>query len=333
MILRFFRLLIIFISLMIVYQGCEKSKIKIGFLLDDYSSERWYKDRDLFIQRAEDLGGVVMVDSAMGDIKKQYEQAKTMLDKGADVLVVVPSNSEKASAIVNLAHKYGVPVLSYDRLIQNSSLDYYISFENEAVGEFMADYLSKRHPVGNYIIIGGPPSDNNSKFIKLGQMGVLQPLIEKGDIKIIYDSYVNEWDTEEGYQHMKKALQVTTDIDAVLCANDALAEGAIRALMEVDLAGKVLVSGQDAEAVAIQNIIAGYQTMTVYKPIEAIAFAAANAAIKLAREEPISEANLYINNGERMVPSILLPSMVVNKDNINMTVMADGYFQEHKIDE
>jgi D-xylose ABC transporter substrate-binding protein len=331
MIPRLFKLLILLFAVSLLSLSCQKNKVKIGFLLDDFSSERWYRDKDLFIQKAEELGGIVMVDSAMKDIKKQYEQAKSMLDKGADILVIVPANSEKAAAIVNLAHNYEVPVLSYDRLIQNCNLDYYISFENVEVGELMAEYLSKRDPVGNYAIIGGPPSDNNSKFIKLGQMSVLSPLIEKGDIKIIYDSFVSEWNTEEGYQQMKNALEVTRDIDAVLCANDALAEGAIRALKEADLAGEVLVSGQDAEIAAIQNIMAGFQTMTVYKPIEAIAFNAASTAIKLARDEPITRENQTIWNGQIMVPAILLPSMVVNRDNIDMTVISDGYLKEHNL--
>jgi D-xylose ABC transporter substrate-binding protein len=331
MILRLFKLLVLFLSLSLIFQGCQKGKVKIGFLLDDYSSERWYKDRDLFIQKAEEMGAIVMVDSAMGDIRKQYDQAKMMLEDGADVLVVVPANSERAAAIVNMAHNYDVPVLSYDRLIQNCNLDYYISFENVEVGELMAEYLSKRLPVGNYVIIGGPPSDNNSKFIKLGQMSVLQPLIEKGDINVIYDSFVDEWKTEEGYRHMKMAMENTNEIDAVLCANDALAQGVIQALREVDMAGDVLVSGQDAEIEAIQNILAGFQTMTVYKPIENIAYTAANTAIQLASEEPITRENQTIWNGQKMVSSILLPPMVVNRDNIDMTVISDGYMKEHNL--
>jgi D-xylose transport system substrate-binding protein len=155
------------------------------------------------------------------------------------------------------------------------------------VGELMAEYLSKRNPVGNYVIIGGPPSDNNSKFIKLGQMSVLQPLIEKGDIKIIYDSFVNDWDTEEGYKPDENCPDQFKKHRCRVCANDALAKGAIRALEESDLAGSVLVSGQDAEIDAIRNIMTGYQTMTVYKPIEAIAYTAANTAIKLAKMNPL----------------------------------------------
>lgn len=328
---RFFKLLLLILSISLFCQDCSRNKIRIGYLLDDFSSDRWYRDRDLFIQRSSELGATVMVDSAMGDYKRQYEQAKFMLDKGIDVLVIVATNSIQAAGIVKLAHQYNVLVISYDRLIQNCDLDYYISFENTNVGELMANYLSKRCPVGNYAIICGPPSDYNSFFIKFGQMSVLQPLIEKGDIKIVYDSCVAEWNPDLGYKHMKNCLAVNNKIDAVLCANDMLAQGAIKALKEVGLAGEVLVSGQDAEADAIRSIIAGNQTMTVYKPIEAIAFVAASTAIKLANQEPVVEANQYINNGVKMIPSILLQSMVVNRDNINMTVMTEDYFREHDI--
>ena len=315
----------------LMLSGCQPEKIKIGFLLDDFSSDRWYRDRDLFIKEATNLGCEVLVDSAMGDPDKQLAQAVKMLDKGVDVLVVIPANSDKAAAIVELSHKRNVPVISYDRLIKNCNVDYYISFENSIVGELMAEYLSKRCPVGNYAIISGPPTDNNSLFLKYGQLAVIQPLIEKGDIKIVFDAPVMDWRSDEGYTLMKEFLNTGKKVDAVLAANDALAQGVIRALEEKNLQGKVLVSGQDAEELSIRNIIAGTQTMTVYKPIEAIASAAAHTALRLAKNEHVPEANQFLNNGKRMVPSILLTSMVVNKDNINMTVVADGYLKEHNL--
>jgi len=333
MISKYIKLILFLIPLAFLLQDCQQGKVKVGFLLDDFSSERWYRDRDLFIEKTEELGGKIMVDSAMGDIKKQFEQAKVMLEEGIDVLVVVPANSEAAAAIVKLAHRYEVPVISYDRLIKNCDLDYYVSFENTRVGELMSDYLSKRCPVGNYAIICGPASDNNSRMLKLGQMQSIQPFIEKGDINLVFDECVEEWSTEEGYRLMKKCLAANEKIDAVLCGNDALAQGAIEALKEKGLAGQVLVSGQDAETIAIQNIMAGYQTMTVYKPIEAIAITAANLAIKVGRGEPITEAIHTTNNGQKMVQSILLESMVVNRDNINMTVIAEGYLKKHNLTE
>jgi ABC-type xylose transport system substrate-binding protein len=164
-------------------------------------------------------------------------------------------------------------------------------------------------------------------------MQVIQPYIEKGDIKLIYDDCVDEWSIEEGYRHMKKCLDLGVKVDAVLCGNDALAQGVIKALKEKGLAGEVLVSGQDAETAAIQNIMAGYQTMTVYKPIEAIADAAARVSMKLGRGEPITEAYHTTYNGQKMIPSILLDAMVVNRDNINMTVIAEGYLKQHNLTE
>lgn len=330
---KFIIFLIALLPIILIFDGCKQGKVKIGFLMDDFTAERWNRDRDLFLKYAEDMGAKVMLDSAKGNIKTQFEQAKAMLEKGVDVLVVVPANSEQASAIVKLSHRYEVPVISYDRLIKNCDLDYYISFENAEVGELMAEYVSKRCPVGNYAIICGPPSDNNSFFIKYGQMSVIQPLIEKGDIKVIYDGCVDEWSMEQGYANMIACIESGEKVDVVMCANDELARGAIKALKEHHLEGEVLVTGQDAEAEAIRNIIAGYQTMTVYKPIEAIANAAVRAAILIGRDEPVLAANQSINNGQRMVPAILLNPMVVNRDNINMTVMAEGYLKEHQLNE
>jgi D-xylose transport system substrate-binding protein len=323
---------IMILSALLVLAGCRFHQAKIGFLMDDFSSERWYKDKDLFIEKAKNLKCDVLLDSSMGSAVKQLDQARSMLEKGIEVLVIVPTNNEKAAEIVNLAHTYDVPVISYDRLIKNCDLDYYISFESSNVGELMADYLSKQCPIGNYAIISGPPTDNNSFFIKLGEQVALQPLIVKGDIKLVFDGMVNEWSADEGYRLMKECLQQNKKVDAVLAANDQLADGVIKALKEKNLEGKVLVSGMDAETDAITNIIKGYQTMTVYKPIEAIAFAAANAANRIANNQSIPEANQYINNGKKMVPSILLTTaMIVNKDNINMTVMADGYLKQQNL--
>lgn len=312
------RLLQFLLWILILTGGCKREKIRIGLLMDDFSSERWYKDKQFFQEQAKRLGCEVLIDSAMGDADRQYSQAEKMLISGVNVLVVIPSNSEKASAIVDLAHRHHVPVISYDRLIKICPVDFYISFENAYVGELMANYLLQRCPKGNYVIISGPSSDFNSFFVKYGQLVVLQPYIQIKDIKIIFDSTVKEWSENEGYRLMTECLKSAEEPNAVLAANDDLANGVIRALKEAGLAGKVLVSGQDADSEAIKNILSGNQTMTVYKPIETIAFSAVNAVFRLTKKEPLLEANKYINTGKKMVPSILLPSTAVSKDNIKI---------------
>src|SRR5688572_28673740 len=141
-------------------------KIRIGLSMDTLKEERWQKDRDLFVARAEELGAEVLVQSADGNDATQLRQTESLLTQGIDVLVVIPHNAEVAASIVDAAKRSNVPVLSYDRLIRNSNLDLYISFDNEKVGEMQAKYLVDRAPKGNYILIGGAPTDNNAKMFR-----------------------------------------------------------------------------------------------------------------------------------------------------------------------
>lgn len=315
----------------LVFNGCSDKKVKIGLLMDSYEQERWERDRDYFIKHATELGAEVMVEVSEGSAAKQFDQAEKLLREKADILVIVPVDLNKTASIVALAHRYNAKVLSYDRLIKDCDLDFYISFDNIEVGALQAEYLAKVCPEGNYAVIGGAVTDNNAALIKLGQMEVLEPLIEKGDIKIVYDQFSEKWSEDNGYYHMIECLKKHSDIDAVLAANDALANGAAKALEEKSLLGKVYLTGQDAELEACQRIIAGTQSMTVYKPIEAIAYKAAEIAVKLATESTFDEVHLAVNNGKKMVPSLLLPAMVVNKETLKLTVVADGYLKENKI--
>ncbi|MBN2348949.1 MAG: substrate-binding domain-containing protein [Bacteroidales bacterium] len=315
----------------LILSACT-DKVTIGLLMDNYEQDRWQKDKDIFVRRIQELGSNVLVEVADGDFDKQLEQARKLLDAGVDLLVVVPADLNRAAEIVLEAHKKNVRVLSYDRLIKNCNLDFYISFDNVEVGKLQADYITSICPQGKYAIIGGAVSDNNSFLLRLGQMSVLEPLIEKGDIQLVYDQYVDQWNESEGYKHMKQCLEKNKSCpNAVLAANDELARGVLKALDEATMGGKVYICGQDAELDAIQRIVAGTQTMTVYKPIEAIATTAAELALKLAHDEDIPNIHISVNNGKKMVPSILLPSMVVNKETIKLTVIADGYLKENKI--
>lgn len=323
--------MIIFMSI-IITNSCSDKKVRIGLLMADYIQERWTKDKDLFIKRANEKGAEVLVEVADNNSDVQFEKAMELLDQGIDVLVLVPVNLYDAAKIIPLAHRYKVRVVSYDRLIKNCNLDFYISFDNVEVGRLQAEYLTKICPQGNYVIIGGATTDNNSVLLKIGQMNVLQPFVERGDINIIYDQFVDSWTQEEGYRHMMKCLnEFNIKIDAVIAANDDLATGITRALEEAKIKGTVYLAGQDADLAACQRIVSGKQAMTVYKPIEAIASRAADIAIAMAKGETFENVQLTVNNGKRMVPALLLPPMVVNKETIKLTVIADGYLKENKI--
>ncbi len=322
----------VFFILIVLSVNCNQQDITVGLCIDNYIQERWIKDKAFFIEEVNKLGGRVLVETANGDPVLQVKQARQLIDKGVDVLVVVPSDSKVAAEIVRQAHRNEIKVIAYDRLIQNCDLDYYITFDNIEVGKLQAGYITKVQPKGNYMILGGAVSDYNSIFLKLGHMSVLQPFQEKGDISIVYDVFVDRWHEDEGYRHTKKYLSKSTDLQAIIAANDALAIGAVRALKEFEMDKAVAISGQDADLQACQNIIQGKQTMTVYKPIRSIASTAAIAAMQLAQNKKIENAVFEINNKKRLVPSILLQTMlIVNKDNMDETIITDGHHQQKEL--
>jgi len=306
-------------------------KVTIGLSLDTLKEERWQRDRDLFVARAEALGARVLVQAANSDDNLQNSQAENLLTQGVDVLVVVPHNAKTAAVIVESAHKMGVPVMAYDRIIADSDVDLYVSFDSVRVGELQAEYLVKRLPKGNYLLIGGAPTDNNAIQLREGQMKVLKPYVDRGDIKIVTDQWAKDWQPAEALKITENALtRNNNQVDAVLVSNDGTAGGAIQALGEQKLTGKVLVSGQDADRAACQRILAGTQTMTIYKPIKTLAHKAAEVAIVMAQKKPVPDPTRPVNNGKKDVPSILLDPIPVDKDNLASTVIADGY---HKVED
>jgi D-xylose transport system substrate-binding protein len=304
----------------------EGKKIRIGFSMDTLKEERWHRDRDLLVKRARELGAEVLVQAANGNDALQNSQAENMLTQGVDILLVAPHNGKSAAVIVEAAHKAGVPVIAYDRLINDADVDLYLSFDNERVGQMQAEYLVQRRPKGSYVVIGGAPTDNNAHLYHEGQMKVLDPLVKRGEIRIVADQWARDWLAVEALKIMENALTRTANqVDAVVAANDGVAGGAIQALTEQNLAGKTLVSGQDAELSACQRIAAGTQSMTVYKPIQRLAYKAAEVAVKLARKQPHGETTRGVPNGKLDVPSILLEPIAVDKNNLVSTVIADGY--------
>ena len=305
--------------------GPKKGTIRIGLSMDTLKEERWQRDRDLFMARARELGAEVLVQSANGDDRVQVQQADNLLTQGVDVLVVIPHNGEIAASIVDSAKARGVPVISYDRLIRSSKPALYISFDNEKVGELQARYLLERAPKGNYVLVGGAPTDNNALLFRKGQMNVLKPAVDGGDVKVVSDQWAKDWLASEALRITEDALTRSgNQVTAVVASNDATAGGAISALEVQRLAGKVLVSGQDADLAGLQRIVAGTQSMTVYKPVHLLARRAAEAAVALARGEKVPTAST-INNGKTDVPSILLEPVVVDRNNIVETVVKDGY--------
>ncbi len=312
--------------------GSHGSKPVIGFLLGTLREDRWVRDRDFFVAEAQRLGADAIAQSANNDDATQLAQAEDLLKRGVDVLVIVPTSAQAALTIVQAAHKKNVPVVAYERMILQSDVDMYVATDAGKIGELQAKYLVDRAPKGNYVIIGGAPNDNNSRLLREGQMRVLKPFVDQGAINIVGDEDAADWKPDEALRITEAALtKAHNQVTAVLAPNDGTASGAIQALGAQQLAGKVLVTGQDADLAAVQRVVDGTQSMTIYKPLQRQATEAAKIAVALAKRQGLPRPDTTINNGLKAVPSILIPPVVVDRDNVRQTVIADGFLKEEDV--
>jgi D-xylose transport system substrate-binding protein len=287
----------VLIALVLIAAGCGSSDsggTKIALLLPENETPRYEtNDRPDFEAAVEELCNdcEVLYSNAGGDAQKQQSQAEAALTQGAEVLVVDPMDSKSAAAIAEKAKAQNVPVLSYDRLIENGEIDAYVSFDNEKVGELQAETLAKKlkedgSASGPIIMINGDPADPNAALFKKG--------------------------AHNGFD----------------AANDDTGGGAIAALKGAGLnPEEVPVTGQDATVAGLQRILAGQQFMTVYKEITPEAKVSAEIAIALAEGDgvPQDKVTEELNNGKVEVPSVLLKPIAVTKDNVKSTVVADGF--------
>jgi D-xylose transport system substrate-binding protein len=289
--------LVLFVLTLAVAQA--QREIKIGFSIEAVKGERWQTDLDEFQHRAHELGGAVITRSANGDDDLQFRQINELLEGGIDVLVFLPHDTSKAERIVKAAHAKHVPVISYDRLA-GAAVDLYVGFDLFSVGVEQAQSLVGRAPKGNYLLLGGSPLDANSKVVRTGQMKVLQPFIDRGDIHVFADIWVPEWSATEAY------IMVTKELNKLKAAPTAI------------------VASNDADLAAIERIFDGSQLMTVYKPVGNEARAAAEAAMKLARHEEVA-SRAEVPNGTLTTKAILLTPICVTQQNAEETVLKDGF--------
>ena len=281
-------------------------KIKIGLMVDSLVIERWQKDRDIFISRAKALGAEVILKNANEDAQLQTQQVRELIEAKVDVIVIIPYDRISIAPILKQAKREGIKIIAYDRLVQKGDVDLYISFDNFKVGELMGASILEKAPMGNYVVINGSPKDNNAYMFNEGYMSVLQPAIDAGAIEVLANVWADDWREVVAYDTISDLIDSGAEIDAIIGANDDLAEGAIRSLLERQLAGRVLVSGHDANLSACQRIVEGTQTLTIYKPIKKLAQKAAEVAVDLAMGKAISSAD-----------SILMVSLMSHLSNLN----------------
>lgn len=304
----------------------DDGKIKIGFSMATLKEERWTKDKKEFEERCKELNVECVITVANANAQKQANDVDNLLTQGVDVLVIAPHDATQAASMVEKAKAQGVPVISYDRLINSEKIDLYISHQVPVIGRKMAEYAVEKVPKGNYVLVYGASTDNNAIIMKKEQNEVLKPYVERGDIKIVADQHATDWKADEALKIVENALTQNADkVDVVIASNDGTASGVVAALETKGLTGKVLVTGQDAEKAALQRIAKGEQTMTIYKPIKPLASAAVDAAVKLAKGEKPQSEPFTNENINATVPAKLLEVVVVDKNNLVDTVIKDGY--------
>jgi len=305
-------------------ETAPKEKPKVGFLWDTTHAERRVVIKNLIQERSKVDGWEMIFQSANNDDSLQLTQGEAMLSKGVDMLVISPVNMDTIAPIVNEAKKAGIPVIDFDRLMNNCKPDIFIGFDNDIIGDAIAEYAAKRIPKGNYALICGDPRDNNAVVYREGYYRVLQPYIDRDDIKVVVDQYCENWDGSVALKIAENALTETNNnIQVFLSQYDGLSNGCIQALKEQGLVGKVLVTGQDAELPALQRIVQGEQTMSIWKSSEEMAKLGADT-IKMMLEGKMPKTNRVLNNGVADIPTILLNVIAVDKDNMIDTIIAAG---------
>jgi D-xylose transport system substrate-binding protein len=331
------------VALSLIAAGCGGSSNeggKIALLLPESKTSRYEAhDRPEFEAKVEELCSEceIIYSNANQSTSEQQSQGEAAITQGANVLVLDPVDASAVGSIVKKANSEGIPVVSYDRLILGSPINYYISFDNEKVGELQGEKLSEKlkeegNPSGPIVMINGSPTDPNAGQFKAGAKKVF----EKEGVKIAKEYDTPDWSPDQAQSEMEQAITALgkEGFKATYAANDGTAGGAIAAMKAAGIEPKSKpTTGQDAELEAIQRILAEEQFMTVYKAIEPEANAAAEIAVALAEEEevPSGLVNGKVNNEAENVPSVLLEPVAVTRDNINETIVADEFWSASEI--
>ncbi|KOV79139.1 sugar ABC transporter substrate-binding protein [Nocardia sp. NRRL S-836] len=315
---------------------------KVGVILPETaSSARWEGfDKPLLEKALKAEGLDPDIQNAQGDVQKFSTLADGMINAGVKVLIIATPNSEVGASVAKKAQAQGIQVIDYDRLNLGGSSSYYVSFDNVKVGELqgqgMADALKNSPQGANVIEIEGAPTDNNATLFADGQKKVLKPLYDSGKLKLVQSQPIDNWDNQKGGQVFEQILTSNSGkVDGVVAANDGLAGAVITILKKVGLNGKVPVTGQDATPDGLQAVLRGDQYMTVFKPINEEAQAAAKLAAALAKGDTAG-ADALANKkekdpkGNRDVKSVLLTPQLITKDKVKAVVDA-GFVKASEI--
>ncbi len=304
----------------------------VGMSWNNYNEERWAKHDEPAIQAALEAGGCAYTSTDAGSSEEQQiADVENLINQGADVIVILAQNTLAILPAVQAATDQGIPVIAYDRLIEDANT-FYVSFDNVLVGQLMAEVVFDLVPTGNYFIIKGNGADANSDFLREGIGSVIDAAAEAGDIVILEEDYTDNWDPSLAQTTTEQWLSAhDNDVQAIVSENDGMATGAAAALDAQGLLGTVVLSGQDADVAALQRVAAGTQAVSVWKDARALGTAAGEAAVQLAGGASLADVEgtsefTYTNKetqAETVLTSILLTPIPITQDNLQEVVDAE----------
>ena len=324
------------------HPAAAAEKNKIGFLLKTMQEERYQRDRAVFLAKAKALGADVIFDSANNDEQTQLAAFENMLSRGAQVIVLQPVNTGTAGSMVTAAHNSGVKVVGYDAMLLNGPLDAMVMQDSWAVGKLQAEAMvawlkAKNGSVkGNVALIRGQPGDSNANTMS---SGVLEVIKANPDLRLVVDQSHESWSPDKAMATTENLLtKLGNKIDAVICNNSGMARGVIAALDAQGLASadKVFVAGSDADLVNIQYVAQGKEAAEVWKKIAPFAETAAETAVLLAQNpdkapKTLLKMDRMINNGAVDVPTIVTPVVLVDRNNLDSTIIAEGFYTHRQV--
>ena len=298
----------------------------VGVSWSNFQEERWKTD-EAAIKAALDKAGAKYISAdAQSSAAKQLTDVESLISQGANALIILAQDSDAIGPAVEKAVAEGIPVVGYDRLIENKNA-FYITFDNKEVGRLQAAEVFKVKPEGNYVFIKGSSSDPNADFLFAGQQEVLKAAVDAGKIKNVGEAYTDGWKPENAQKNMEQFLTKNNNkVDAVVASNDGTAGGAIAALAAQGMAGSVPVSGQDADFAALNRVALGTQTVSVWKDSRELGKEAAGIALALAGGKKMTEIKgvTAFDGGPKKVTmqSVFLKPIAITKDNLNVVIDA-----------
>ena len=283
--------------------------MQIGLTVDSFVIERWIRDRDVFVATARELGAEVNVQDAGADVKEQISQIEYFISKQVDVIVVIARDCGALSEAIQKAQSAGIPVISYDRMINNANTD---------------------PQGGDVFMIQGSSSDNNVRMVKQG----FDDMLADTDLHVVYEANCDGWTAELAAGYVEEALEKYPHVKGIMCGNDDIASQVVQVLAENQLAGNVVVVGQDGDLAACQRIVEGTQYMTAFKPIEDLARKAAKYAVEIGSGKGVSEledVTETVNDGTYEIPSCILEPTAVTKENIDKVIIEGGFHRRDEV--